>query len=276
MSSSPSVQSISHSSKRQPPGQRPQVALFVTCLVDLFRPSVGFATVELLQRAGCDVVVPQNQTCCGQPGYNSGDLEASRVIARQFIAEFEGYQYVVAPSGSCAAMVKHHYSALLADDAPWQARADALASRCYELTGFLIDVLDADPGAICKSGSPVTVTYHDSCAGLREMGIKSQPRRLLEGAHGVQLQEMQDTDVCCGFGGTFCAKLPDISREMVDSKLANAEASGAGVLLGGDLGCLLHIAGRAHRLGKAIEVRHVAEVLLGDPDNAAIGEAETE
>lgn len=253
---------------------RPQVALFVTCLVDLFRPSVGFATLDLLQRAGCDVEVPDSQSCCGQPGYNAGDLPASQAIAKQFIAAFEGYQYVVAPSGSCIGMVRHHYPRLLSRDTHWHARAVALAEHCFELTSFLVDVMKLDPAQLSRADKPVSVCYHDSCAGLRELGIKQQPRALLAGVDGVELKEMEDTDVCCGFGGTFCAKLPDISREMVDTKLAKAEATGATLLLGGDMGCLLNIAGRASREGKALEVRHVAEVLAGELAGPAIGVGE--
>lgn len=253
---------------------RPQVALFVTCLVDLFRPSVGFATIELLQRAGCDVVVPEAQSCCGQPGYNAGDFASSRAVARQFIATFEGYQYVVAPSGSCAAMVKHHYASLLADEPDWQRRAEALAAHCYELSSFLIDVLEVDPAKITRQSAPLAVSYHDSCAGLRELDIKQQPRTLLAGLPNVELTEMQDSHVCCGFGGTFCAKLPDISREMVDAKITHAEASGAQLLLGGDMGCLLNIAGRISREGKTLEVRHFAEVLAGEIDDPAIGKGD--
>ena len=249
---------------------KPQVALFVTCLVDLFRPSVGFASVELLQRAGCDVVVPEGQSCCGQPGYNAGDLAASRSVARQFIATFEGYQYVVAPSGSCTAMVKHHYASLLADEPDWLQRAEAVAERCYELSSFLVDILQVDADQLTRHSTALSVSYHDSCAGLRELGIKQQPRTLLAGMAEVELTEMQDTHICCGFGGTFCAKLPDISREMVDAKIANAEASGAQLLLGGDMGCLLNIAGRISREGKALEVRHFAEVLAGEIDDPAI------
>lgn len=257
-----------------PSTPRPQVALFVTCLVDLIRPSVGFATLDLLQRAGCDVVVPDGQSCCGQPGYNSGDFPASQTIARQFIKTFEGYQYVVAPSGSCIGMVKHHYPRLLSEDPQWHARAVALAEHCFELTSFLVDVMQLDPAQLSQGQKPVTACYHDSCAGLRELGVEQQPRTLLAGVAGLELKEMQDTDVCCGFGGTFCVKLPDISREMVDTKLANAEATGAALLLGGDMGCLLNIAGRVSREGKALEVRHVAEVLAGDLSGPAIGVGE--
>jgi L-lactate dehydrogenase complex protein LldE len=248
--------------------------LFVTCLVDLFRPSVGFAALDLLQRAGCEVVVPLNQSCCGQPGYNAGDFPASKTVARQFITTFEGYEYVVAPSGSCIGMVRHHYPKLLSGEAQWEARAQHLAGRCFELTCFLVDVMKLDPAQLVGSDEPVTVCYHDSCAGLRELGVKQQPRALLAGVKSVSLREMQDTEVCCGFGGTFCAKLPDISREMVDAKVANAEASGAQVLLGGDMGCLLNIAGRASRENRQLEVRHVAEVLAGELSQPAIGRGE--
>lgn len=253
----------------------PQVALFVSCLVDLFRPSVAFATVDLLQRAGCEVVVPENQSCCGQPGFNAGDFPASVKVARQFIANFEGYRYVVAPSGSCIGMVKHHYPRLLSADSQWHARALGLAERCYELTSFLVDVMGLDPQRLSAGiEQPVSACYHDSCAGLRELGVKQQPRSLLAGVDAIELKEMQDTEVCCGFGGTFCAKLPDISREMVDAKLAQAEATGARMLLGGDMGCLLNIAGRASRKGQQLEVRHVAEVLAGDLSQPAIGRGE--
>ncbi len=254
-----------------PAATSPQVALFVTCLVDLFRPSVGFAALDLLQRAGCEVVVPPSQSCCGQPGYNAGDFPASKTVARQFITNFEGYEYVVAPSGSCIGMAKHHYPKLLSDDPQWEARALQLAKRCFELTSFLVDVMKLDPAQLAGIAEPVTVCYHDSCAGLRELGVKQQPRSLLAGVKSVELREMQDTEVCCGFGGTFCAKLPDISREMVDAKLANAEATGARLLLGGDMGCLLNIAGRASRENKKLQVRHVAEVLAGELSQPPIG-----
>ncbi|MDO6459752.1 (Fe-S)-binding protein [Granulosicoccaceae sp. 1_MG-2023] len=240
----------------------PHVGLFVTCLVDAMRPSVGFAAVSLLEDAGCRISVPQAQTCCGQPVYNSGDDADAAALARNTIAAFESFDYVVAPSGSCLAMIKVHYPGLLREDAAWHKRAVALAAKCYELTAFLSDVmqLQLPPG---MQPFAHTVTYHDSCSGLRELGIKAQPRQLLSQVGGVQLKEMADTDVCCGFGGTFCVKYPEISTKMVDDKLADAAATQAEVLLGGDLGCLMNIAGRASRQGQPLKVYHIAEVLAG-------------
>ena len=249
---------------------RPRVGLFVTCLVDLMRPSVGFAAVKLLEDAGCRVEVPPQQVCCGQPAYNSGDLAATRRIARQVIEAFSGFDYVVGPSGSCMATIRREYPEIFKDDAVWSPRATALAQRSYELLSFLADVL-AVP--VPKGAFRANATYHDSCSGLRTLGIKEQPRRLLAGVEGLRLLEMQDAETCCGFGGTFCVKYPEISVKMVSDKVGNIEATGADTVLGGDLGCLLNIAGRLHRLGKSVRVYHAAEVLAGMA-GAAIGEAE--
>ncbi len=252
------------------PGQAtPTVGLFVTCLVDLIRPSVGFAAVRLLEQAGCRVVVPRAQTCCGQPAHNSGDREDSTAIARQVIAAFEPFDYLVAPSGSCAAMIREHYPTLFEDDAKWKPRAAALAEKSHELVAFLSDVRRFDAVSAHFEGS---VTYHDSCSGLRELGIKSQPRGLLAGVSGLQLTEMADAEVCCGFGGTFCVKYPEISNKMVESKTEAIAASGADTLLAGDLGCLLNMAGKLKRQGSAVAVRHVAEVLAGMAEGPAIGD----
>jgi L-lactate dehydrogenase complex protein LldE len=250
---------------------RPRVFLFVTCLADLFRPSVAFASLRLLQRAGCEVEVPAAQTCCGQPAYNSGDYEATEPLARQVVTMLEPADYVVLPSGSCAGMISRHYPRLLTGE--WRERALAVAARTYELTTFLTDVAPLPRPERTGTHAP-SVTYHDSCAGLREMGIKQQPRQLLREQCGVEVQELQQTEVCCGFGGTFCAKMPEISAKMTDDKLRNALATGATMLTGGDLGCLLSLAGRARRLGEDIEIRHVAELLDGDLDSPAIGEGE--
>ena len=248
---------------------RPQVGLFVTCLVDLFRPSVGFAAVELLEQAGCEVVVPQAQTCCGQPAYNSGDRADTAAIAAQVIAAFEPLEYLVAPSGSCAAMIKDHYPALLADDPELGPRAAALAAKSFELISFLTDVRGLER---VETAWPGAVTYHDSCSGLRELGVKAQPRRLLASVEGLSLTEMTDSEVCCGFGGTFCVKYPEISNTMVEQKADTIEATGADLLLAGDLGCLLNMAGKLKRRGSKIHARHVAEVLTGKRDLPAIGE----
>lgn len=253
-----------------PPTASPKVGLLVTCLVDLFRPAVGFAAVTLLERAGCQVTVP-SQSCCGQPAWNNGDRTTAEALARTMIQAFEGCDYVVAPSGSCSGMLRKHYPELFRDDPAWAARATALADRTWELTRFLTDIMGMDTAIPGFAG---TVTYHDSCSGLREMGVKEQPRRLLASLPGVDLTEMQGADVCCGFGGTFCVKYPDISTHMVTEKVEAIVATGADTLLAGDLGCLMNMAGRLSRLGHDIDVRHVAEVLAGDPDTAPIGRAE--
>ncbi len=236
---------------------RRHVGLFVTCLVDLFRPSVGFASAALLERAGCRVSVPV-QSCCGQPGYNSGDFTTARAVARQVIAAFEPFEHVVAPSGSCAGMIRKHYPALFDDEPEWKARAEAMAQRTWELVSFLTDVCGVD--AVDAQFDHV-VTYHDSCSGLRELGIREQPRNLLKTVRGLALNELAHTDECCGFGGTFCVKYPEISLRMAANKAEAARATGAEVLLAGDMGCLLNLAGKLAREGSPIAVRHVAEVL---------------
>ena len=247
-----------------------RVALLVTCLVDLFRPTVGFAAVKLLEQAGCAVEVPRAQTCCGQPAYNSGDRADTKAIARQVIAAFAGYDYVVAPSGSCAGMVKVHYPELFADEPATLAKARELAARTYELVSFLAEVRGMESVAAVW---PRAVTYHDACSGLRELGVKAQPRHLLAPVEGLRLTESAGAEVCCGFGGTFCVKYPEISDKMVTDKAADIAATGAEAVLAGDLGCLLNIAGKLSRLGHRIETRHVAEVLAGmTEDVPAIGE----
>lgn len=261
MSSSPSA---------SPPRPR-RVALFVTCLVDLFRPSVGFAAIKLLEDAGCAVEVPPLQVCCGQPAYNSGDRATTRAIAAQVIDAFEGYDAVVAPSGSCGGMLAHHYPALFEDDQVLKARAENLARRSHELVSFLVDVLGVKSVAARFDGA---VTYHDSCSGLRELGVKEQPRRLLDSVKGLRLKEMKTPEVCCGFGGTFCVKYPEISNAMVTEKSSDIAQSGADTVLAGDLGCLMNMAGKLQRLGSPVRVRHVAEVLADMAGLAAIGEPE--
>ncbi len=249
---------------------QPRVALFVTCLVDLYRPNVGFAAIKLLEAAGCTVVVPQAQTCCGQPAFNAGDSATARDLARAVIDAFLPFDYVVAPSGSCAGML-HQYPSLFADDPQGRARADALAAKTHELVSFLVDVRGVTNVAAHYDG---LVTYHDSCSGLRELGVKAQPRALLASVEGLALKELENPEVCCGFGGTFCVKYPEISTRMVTDKTADIAASGADTLLAGDLGCLLNMAGRLKREGSPVKVRHVAEVLAGlTQETPPIGEA---
>jgi L-lactate dehydrogenase complex protein LldE len=236
-----------------------RVALFVTCLVDLMRPRIGFAAIELLEAAGCEVVVPPAQTCCGQPAWNSGDRAAAAKLAKKLIAEFEGFEYVVAPSGSCADHIRSEYPVILADEPEWHARAVALGSRVYELTDFLVNVaqLAAVPGDFAGS-----ITYHDSCTGLRSLGIKAQPRALLAKLPGVELEEMSGAEECCGFGGTFSVKFGAVSAAIAERKCNNACATGASAIVGGDLGCLLNIEGKLRRMGdEKTRVLHVAEVL---------------
>jgi L-lactate dehydrogenase complex protein LldE len=247
-----------------------RVALLVTCLVDLFRPTVGLAAVKLLEQAGCTVEVPRAQTCCAQPAYNSGDRADAKAVARQVIAAFAGSDYVVVPSGSCAGMVKVHYPELFADEPETLARAQELAARTHELVAFLVDIRGMESVAAVW---PRAVTYHDACSGLRELGVKAQPRRLLGSVEGLRLTELPGAEVCCGFGGTFCVKYPEISDKMVTDKAADIAATGAEAVLAGDLGCLLNIAGKLSRLGHRIETRHIAEVLAGMTETVpAIGE----
>jgi len=201
-----------------------RVGLFVTCLVDLIRPSIGFAALKLLEDAGCEVIVPPAQTCCGQPAFNSGDTADAAKLARRFIATFEPFDYVVAPSGSCTGMTRVHYEEALADDPAWAARAKALGTRTYEIMSFLVDVMGFAPQAVRLAS---TGTYHDSCSGLRELGIFQQPRALLRQVEGLEMRKLEGNDVCCGFGGTFCVKYPDISNAVVEEKAAAIEKTGA-------------------------------------------------
>jgi L-lactate dehydrogenase complex protein LldE len=238
-----------------------RVGLFVTCLVDLMRPSIGLAAVKLLEAGGAEVHVPPTQTCCGQPGYNSGDRVGAIALARKLVAEFEACDYLVAPSGSCSGMIRTHYADLFRDDEPMRSRAQALGAKTYELTDFLVSVLKLQsvPGRYAGK-----VTYHDCCAGLREMGVKQQPRTLLAGMPGVTLTEMTDCETCCGFGGTFSIKFGDISSRMADNKCQNIAATGAGAVVLGDLGCVLNIEGRLRRRGDTTtRVLHIAEVAAG-------------
>lgn len=246
----------------------PRVALFVTCLIDVVRPSIGFAAVKLLRAAGCRVDVPRAQTCCGQPAFNSGDRATAAALARRTIEALRGYDYVVAPSGSCAGMLKSHYPELLADDPEAWGEASAFADRVHELCSFLVDVRGMTKVDASFEG---TVTYHDSCSGLRELKVKEQPRKLLRSVKGLELVEMAESEVCCGFGGTFSLKYPDISNAMVEKKSAEIEKMSADVVVAGDLGCLMNIAGKLSRQQRPTQVRHVAEILAGDLTAPPIG-----
>lgn len=255
----------------QPAPARSKIGLFVTCLVDLMRPSVGFAALRLLERAGAQVVVPENQTCCGQPAYNSGDFKDARAIARDVIEAFENFDQVVAPSGSCAGMIRVHYPTLFKDDPAWRGRAESLAQRTFELTQYLAEHLDLNE---VSAELHASIAYHDSCASKREMGVMQQPRNLLAAVDGVSVKELADTETCCGFGGLFSIKFPDVSGDIVDKKVQMIEDTGAELLVGADLGCLMNMSGKLKRRGSGVRVYHIAEVLAGMTDAPGIGDGE--
>ena len=243
--------------RTQPSGAGQRVALFITCLADLYRPEVGFAAVRLLEDAGFAVEVPA-QGCCGQPNFNSGDRSGAAEIAEALMRRFSAYDFVVAPSGSCAAMIRCHFPTLFPEDSDERVLAEALAEKTYELTSFLHDIVGGSCGSVAW---PAVVTYHDGCSGLRELGIKRQPRQLLQAVTGLELREMADADACCGFGGMFCVKYPEISNRIAATKTADVTATGADYVVTGETGCLLQIQGKLHRDGSAIRAVHIAEIL---------------
>jgi len=250
--------------------ERIPVGLLVTCLVDFFRPQIGFAAVKLLELAGCDAQVPE-QSCCGQPAYNAGDAADAAALAKRTIATFESFQYVVVPSGSCAGMLRVHYPRLLKDDPAWAMRAEAFAAKTHELFSFLVNICGLKTvEAACKGDA----VYHDSCSSLREMGVAAEPRLLLRTVRGLNVRDLSEKETCCGFGGFFAVKYPEISARMADDKIADAKANGASMMLAGDLGCLLHLAGRLSRRGEEMEIRHAAEVLADLHDSPSIEGAE--
>jgi len=234
-----------------------RVALFVTCLVDLLYPEVGEASVALLRHAGADVAFPAGQTCCGQPPFNSGFVDDARRLARGTLRAFDAFDAVVAPSGSCAAMLRISYPHLFAGE-PEEERARALAARTFELTEFLVDRLGLHRFEGRWEGR---VTYHDACHGLRELGLRGQGRQLLSGIDGLELVEMERPDQCCGFGGTFSVRLPEVAVAMADDKAADIEGTGAVAVVAGDAGCLMHLAGRLGRGDSEVRTIHVASLL---------------
>lgn len=240
------------------------VALFVTCLVENMRPKIGFDTIALLEDAGYTVHVLGNQVCCGQPNYNGGDRENAIATARHVIDTFLPFQYTVIPSGSCGGMLKHHYPKLLEQDLEYHDKSLAFQNKVFELSQFLTHVGYKPP--INPDQSSRRAVYHDACAGLRELGIKTQPRQLLDQTR-VEIQELQEPESCCGFGGTFCVKYPDVSNAMLGRKLEDATATGADLLVTGDLGCLLNMEGGLSRAGNSLAVRHFAEVLAEGLEN---------
>lgn len=236
-----------------------RVSLFVTCLVDQLWPTVGTSTVEVLRRVGCSVDFDQRQTCCGQPAFNTGYRDQARQLAERFIETYEGAETdaIVCPSGSCTAMI-HHYEDLFEDSASWRERARALAERTHELSAFLVHVLGVeDVGATFRG----RVTWHDACHALRELRIKSEPRRLLDQVRGAELVEMPNAESCCGFGGTFSVKYPEISVAIVDHKVDAIEQAGVDAVVSADASCLMQIGGRLSRRGSRVRAMHLAEVL---------------
>lgn len=236
-----------------------KVSLFITCLVDLFFPEVGEATVKVLRDRGVEVSFPRGQTCCGQPAFNSGYWDEARAAARHFLDVFEPTDgYIVTPSGSCAMMVKKEYPHLFEDDPKMKARAVALADRVYELSSFLVDVLGVEDVGAHYAGR---VTYHASCHLSRGLGVTEAPRRLLRAVDGVNYVELADAGRCCGFGGTFAVKMSDVSNAMVEDKLAAIRHTEADTLVACDAGCLMQIAGAMRRTDSPIKTYHLAQIL---------------
>jgi len=244
-----------------------RVSLFITCLVDQLWPSVGTSTVEVLRRAGCEVVFDERQTCCGQPAFNTGYRQEARGLAKRFIEIFEEAKpdAIVSPSGSCTAMV-HHFHQLFPDDEAWRKRAEALAARTYELSSLLVNVLGVEDVGASFEGR---VGWHDACHGLRDLGVHSEPRRLIRNVRGVEFVELENADVCCGFGGTFAVKYPEISVAILDNKIDTIERAGVRAIVSGDASCLMQIGGRLTRNNSAVRAMHLAELLAAREDVGA-------
>lgn len=240
------------------PTRLDKVYFFGTCLIDLCYPQAGMAGMKLLQREGIQVVYPQAQSCCGQPAYNSGFLEETRKVARQQLKAFPKDYPIIIPSGSCGGMLKHHYPKIFADQ-PEAAEAQRFAARVYEWSEFLVTVLDIK---LEDQGPPIKVTWHSTCSALREMKVIGHSKSLLRQLRNVELIELQREHECCGFGGTFSVKQPELSAAMVADKVADIEQTGATLLLGGDYGCLMNIGGALKHRNSPIPVKHLAEFLL--------------
>ncbi len=234
-----------------------KVQLFIPCFVDQLYPTVGMNMAKVLRKAGCTVSYNPAQTCCGQPAFNAGFWEDAKDVCTKFLADFEGDEYIVAPSASCTGFVRNYYQKLFTGPEDKEKLA-VLTARMFEFTEFMTCVLKLeDVGAVFESSA----TYHDSCAGLRECGIKQEPRRLLANVRGLTLKEMNDVETCCGFGGTFAVKFQPISSAMADQKVDNAHATGAECIISTDTSCLMHIEGYAKKAGKPIRCLHIADVL---------------
>jgi len=235
-----------------------KVTLFIQCLVDTIYPEVGEAMVQIFRKLDVNPSCPTDQTCCGQPAFNSGYRKEARAAARHFIQVFENAEIIVCPSGSCVTMVRHHYPELFATEPRWLQRAKSLAARTYEFTEYLVDILGVEDLGAHFHGK---LTYHDSCHLLRGIGVKEQPRTLLRHVEGIEFIEMNNSDQCCGFGGAFSVKYADISTAMVTDKVKNIIESGADTVVGCDMGCLMNIQGMLSRMGSKIKVKHIAQIL---------------
>lgn len=234
-----------------------KVTLFATCLVDMFQSSAGKATVELLERLGCEIEFPEAQVCCGQPAYNSGYVKEAKEAMKSMIETFIDAEYVVSPSGSCITMFRE-YPHVFKGDPVWEPKAKKLAAKSFELTQFIVDVLKIEDVGARFDGK---VTYHTSCHMTRLLGVKKAPMILLSNVKGLEFTELPGKEQCCGFGGTFSVKMAQISEQMVDEKVMHVEETGAEYLIGADAACLMNIGGRIERQGKPIKVLHIAEVL---------------
>lgn len=235
-----------------------KVSLFITCIVDSVFPNVGVAMTRILQSHGCDVSFSMEQTCCGQPSFNSGYTEEAKAVGQTLLRAFDDADYVVSPSGSCVGMIQHYYPELYQDDEAMHDKAIRLAKKTYELSQFLVNVLHVDD---LKARFPHTVTYHPSCHGSRLLGIRNEPLQLLHNVQDIRLIELPYASDCCGFGGTFAVKMSDISSAMVDEKVDHIVETDAEVLVGTDMGCLMNIGGRLSRRGQPVRVMHLAELL---------------
>ena len=238
--------------------------LFVTCIVDQFYPEVGVSVVNVLRRLGVAVGFPKDQTCCGQPVYNTGFHREARTLAKRVLEQFRDSEYVVVPSGSCAATLRVFYLELFSDDPELLPEAKALAAKTYEFSEFLVKVLEVEDASLCGATYQGTATYHPSCHLLRELGVKEEPNKLLRSVPGLETKDLDGAEVCCGFGGTFSVKFPHISEGMVADKIANVQASGAEILVSCDMSCLMNIGGALNRQGSNVKVRHLAQILDAD------------
>lgn len=235
-----------------------RVSLFVTCIVDQVFPKVGLAMADVLERLGYQIDFPEAQTCCGQPAFNSGFWDEARGVARHFMDVFDGSEYIVVPSGSCTSMCGHHFADLFQDNPAMLARAHAIEPRIYEFSKFLTEVAKVDD---VGASFPHTITYHDSCHALRELGVKAGPRKLLSHVRGLTLKEMDVAEECCGFGGTFSVKFPDVSGGMAQTKLDSILRTGASHIVSIDSSCLMQLQGVISRQALPLQTIHLAEVL---------------